>query len=224
MTASEEQQWKEVWNLYDLDHDSKITKSEFLSAVRVCGRRYTAEQMADKTKAFGDVVSYDTYFGFLCDPYSGPKPDDLKNALRAFDGNDCGSLTPAQVQSLLTSMGDKMTNAEVKPLIDALPVTNGRCDIDRLCALLTPPVPSTKPNIPELMKELMREESEKADLPAPPSHPATPVQAALKVPTVEVAAPESDDGAASASVDEDLGNVIETDSDEDTDGSDLSSN
>ena len=197
MTTAEEQQWKEVWNLYDLDNDSKITKAEFLSAVRVCGRRYTAEQMADKTKTFGDTVSYDTYFGFLCDPYSGPTPADLTNALRAFDGADSGALTSAQIQSLLTSMGDKMTNAEVKPLLEALPLTNGKIDIERLATFLTPPVPSTKPNIPELMREIMAEESSAANLPKPPSHPPTPVAAPLSPPAaaapVEGGAPTSDD-------------------------------
>ena len=159
-----EHKWKEVWKLYDLDKDDKLSRSDFYACVRVCGRRYPQEQMNDKTKNFGDLISYDTFFGFMCDPYTGPSPDDLKNALRAFDGKDCGEMTTAQLQSLLTTMGDKLSLDTVKPLMDAVPNTNGKIRIDQLVEFLTPPIPTANPNVPELMKELMREETQKAGL------------------------------------------------------------
>lgn len=159
-----EAQWKEIFNLYDTDKDGKISKTDFMSAVRVLGRRHTVEQMNDKVKNFGELVSYDTFFGFMCDPYTGPTKDDLKNALRAFDGKDTGELTVQQIQSLLTTMGDKIALSDVQVVLDALPHTQGRVSIERLVEFLTPPVPSSKPNVPELMKELMREEAAKVGL------------------------------------------------------------
>ena len=164
MSVEDEKKWKEVWNLYDLDKDGKVDKSDFVAAVRVCGHRYTAEQMADKMKNYGDQVSYDTFYGFLCDPYTGPTAADLRNALRAFDGKDCGELSAAQIQSLLTTMGDKLSAAEAQPLLDSLPHTGGRVNIEQLVEFLTPPIPSANPDVPALMKELMKEEAAKAGL------------------------------------------------------------
>ena len=164
MSVEDEKKWKEVWNLYDLDKDGKVDKSDFVAAVQVCGHRYTAEQMADKMKNYGDQVSYDTFYGFLCDPYTGPTAADLRNALRAFDGKDCGELSAAQIQSLLTSMGDKLSAAEAQPLLDSLPHTAGRVNIEQLVEFLTPPIPSANPDVPALMKELMKEEAAKAGL------------------------------------------------------------
>jgi Ca2+-binding EF-hand superfamily protein len=165
MEDESENKWKEVWKLYDLDKDDKVTREEFYAAVRVCGRRYTQEQMTEKTKNFGNTISYDTFFGFMCDPYTGPTPDDLKNALRAFDGKDSGELTIAQLQALLTTMGDKLPLETVKPLLDSVPQHNGRVAIAALAEFLTPPIPNANPNVPELMRELMREETAKAGIP-----------------------------------------------------------
>jgi Ca2+-binding EF-hand superfamily protein len=165
MEDESENKWKEVWKLYDLDKDDKVTREEFYAAVRVCGRRYTQEQMTEKTKNFGNTISYDTFFGFMCDPYTGPTPDDLKNALRAFDGKDSGELTIAQLQALLTTMGDKLPLETVKPLLDSVPQHNGRVAIAALSEFLTPPIPNANPNVPELMRELMREETAKAGIP-----------------------------------------------------------
>lgn len=167
-----EAQWKEVFGLYDLDKDGKLSKAEFMAAVRVLGRRHTIDQMNDKVKNFGELISYDTFFGFMCDPYTGPTKDDLKNALRAFDGKDSGELTLPQLQSLLTTMGDKLPLAEIQPVLDAVPNVQGRVRIADLVEFLTPPVPSSKPNVPELMKELMREECAKAGLAMDQNRPA----------------------------------------------------
>mmetsp|Transcript_39819 Transcript_39819/g.123071 ORF Transcript_39819/g.123071 Transcript_39819/m.123071 type:complete len:215 (-) Transcript_39819:114-758(-) len=194
MEDENEQKWKEVWKLYDLDKDDKLSREDFYAAVRVCGRRYTQEQLADKTKSFGDVISYDTYFGFMCDPYTGPTPDDLKNALRAFDGKDSGELTTATIQSLLTTMGDKMPVEKIKPLMDAVPQNQGRVSIPALVEFLTPPIPNANPNVPELMKELMREELSKSGIPVyeapPPSQAAAEPEASAAAAEGEAAAAE----------------------------------
>ena len=159
---SSESQWQDVFNIYDADRDGKITKKDFISAVRVLGRRYTNSQMEEKMKAFPDTIHYDHFYGFMCDPYTGPTVEDLQNALRAFDGKDSGELTISQLQSLLTTMGDKMPPDDAKALLDNLPNTHGKCTIADIVEFMTPPVPSTTPNIPELLKEVMREEVKKS--------------------------------------------------------------
>lgn len=157
----EESQWKDVWNLYDTDRSGKIKKDEFLDCVRVCTRRYPLSVLEAKTKDLGATVSYETFFDFMMQPYTGPNAQDLENALKAFDGKEVGELTVTQIQTLLTTMGDKLNLNDVKPILDVMPQNAGKVRISDLVTFLTPPVPTAKPDVDELLKELVREEAAK---------------------------------------------------------------
>lgn len=195
--GNEEAQWQDVFNIYDGDKDGKISKAEFISAVRVLGRRYTKDQMEEKMKAFGDQVHWDHFYGFMCDPYSGPTDIDLENALKAFDGKDEGTLTTSQLQSLLTGMGDKMSTADATAVLAKLPNEHGVATLAEIVEYLTPSVPSTTPNIPELLKEVMREEVKKSGMAEELRHmPAAPVVAAAAATTPRADAEEGGDAAA----------------------------
>ena len=206
--ANDEAQWQDVFNIYDSDKDGKITKSEFVSAVRVLGRRYTATQMEDKMKTFGDTIMWDHFYGFMCDPYTGPTPQDLENALRGFDGKDCGILTVSQLNSLLTTMGDKMPPGEVAPVLDALPNEHGKASIADIVEYLTPGVPSTTPNIPELLREVMKEEVKKSGMADELRHmPAAPEKPATE--TTSAPAASEDGGEAAPATDEAFGDEVQ---------------
>lgn len=159
--GDEESQWKDVWNLYDIDRSGKIKKEEFLDCVRVCTRRYPMSKLQEKCKDYGDAVSYETFFDFMMQPYDGPGPEDLEIALKAFDGKESGELTITQIQTLLTTMGDKLDINSVKPILDAMPQNAGKVKISELVTFLTPPVPTAKPDVDELLKDLVREEAAK---------------------------------------------------------------
>lgn len=160
-----EAEWKEVWKIYDLDKDGIITKEDFVSAIRVLGRRYTLEQMEEKLKKVHARVDFDTFIEFLHEPYDGPTKDDLKTALKAFDGRDAGALGKMDVSAMLTSMGDKLNEAEMKIVMGGLPLNaQGVITIDALADYFTPPVPSTKPNVPQIIRDLMLEELRKREL------------------------------------------------------------
>ena len=159
--GDEESQWKDVWNLYDTDRSGKIKKEEFLDCVRVCTRRYPFSVLQEKTKDLGATVSYEAFFDFMMEPYTGPQAEDLTNALKAFDGKETGELSVTQIQTLLTSMGDKLNLADIKPILDIMPQNAGKVKISDLVTFLTPPVPTAKPDVDELLKELVREEAAK---------------------------------------------------------------
>lgn len=159
--GDEEAKWKDVWNLYDTERTGKIKKEDFLDCVRVCTRRYPMSVLQQKTKDMGAAVSYESFFDFMMEPYTGPNQQDLLNALKAFDGKEVGELTVAQISMLLTQMGDKLNPADVKPIMDLMPQNGGKVKISDLVQFLTPPVPTAKPDIDELLRELVREEAAK---------------------------------------------------------------
>jgi Ca2+-binding EF-hand superfamily protein len=159
--GDEESRWKDVWNLYDTERTGKVKKEDFLDCVRVCTRRYPLSVLTEKTKALGATVSYEAFFDFMMEPYTGPNAEDLDRALKAFDGKETGELTVMQIQTLLTTMGDKLNLNDVKPILDVLPQVAGKVKIAELVKFLTPPVPTAKPDVDELLRELVREEAAK---------------------------------------------------------------
>jgi Ca2+-binding EF-hand superfamily protein len=162
----DEEKAKDVWAIFDTDKDGLITKQEFIAAIRVLGRRYTIDQMERVTRGLPPQVDYETFVGILQDPYDGPTIEDLRNALRAFDGKGNGEITFTQMESLLTTMGDKLNEEDCRVVMEGLPSngTGKASTIDQLMSYFNPPVPSMKPNIPDLLRDLMKEELQKQSI------------------------------------------------------------
>eukprot|EP01062_Namystynia_karyoxenos_P064431 TRINITY_DN57364_c0_g1_i1.p1 TRINITY_DN57364_c0_g1~~TRINITY_DN57364_c0_g1_i1.p1 ORF type:complete len:197 (+),score=78.65 TRINITY_DN57364_c0_g1_i1:86-592(+) len=158
---SSEQQWEDVWNLFDQKKAGNIPKADFLSCVRALGRKYTRKDMDEKTKDIPDPCPKDKFMAFMREPYTGPTVEDLRKALMAFDGKDCGSLPISQINLMLKGMGDKLSDEEAQIILDGLPQDGGQVNIDKMVEFLNPPIPSTQPNIEELTREIEAEEAAK---------------------------------------------------------------
>eukprot|EP00756_Hemistasia_phaeocysticola_P037914 Hpha_TRINITY_DN16728_c0_g1::TRINITY_DN16728_c0_g1_i1::g.78342::m.78342/K02183/CALM; calmodulin len=152
-----EAEWKETWFLFDEKRTGQVAKTDFIHIVRSLGRKYTEAEIQEKTKAIGDPVSLDEFIGFMKQPYDGPTKDDLLQALKAFDGNETGFLKVGEITSLLTTLGEKMSEAEVQQLMqDVKPDGEGKVNIEQFADYLCEPVPSMTPNIEELQKQLQQ--------------------------------------------------------------------
>ena len=103
----------------------------------------------------GDTVTLDEMLAFMKQPYEGPSQQDLLTALQAFDGNETGFLKHSEIVTLLTTLGEKMSEAEVKQLMAEVKTDDQqRVSIQDFAKYLTEPVPSMAPNIEELQKQL----------------------------------------------------------------------
>lgn len=170
-----ESKWKSVFKLYETGNNT-LTRNDFIAAVRVCGHCYTNTQFEEKIKVLGkdqQEYSYETFYGFLSDQYTGPTHVDLQKSLQAFDVAETGELSEQQLRQLLTTMGDKMEKGDADMLLDAARGFDGSTGtkknftIDDFHSFLTPETPNLDPDGPELMKQLIKEEAEKAGLRMP---------------------------------------------------------
>ena len=101
------------------------------------------------------MVQLDEFVNFMKQPYEGPTQQDLLTALQAFDGNETGFLKHSEIVSLLTTLGEKMSESEVKQLMSEVKTDDqGRISIEEFAKYLNEPVPSMTPNIEELQKQL----------------------------------------------------------------------
>ncbi|KAJ9448605.1 Calmodulin [Diplonema papillatum] len=152
---SSEAEWKETWYLFDEKRSGQVSKSDFIHIVRSLGRKYTEVEIQEKTSHLGDVVKLEEFVKFMSEPYEGPTEQDLLTALQAFDGNETGYLKHSEIVSLLTTLGEKMSEAEVKQLMAEVKTDDqGRVSIAEFAKYLTEPVPTMTPNIEELQKQL----------------------------------------------------------------------
>ena len=154
MTTKE---WIDTWNLFDEKKTGSVTKTDFKHIVRSLGRKYTEAEFNDILKELGDPISQDRFVDFMKKPYTGPTEDDLRTALQAFDGSDSGMLKLSELTTLLTSLGEKMPEVEVKQLLAEVKVDHeGRVSIEEFAKFLCTPVPSMTPDIAELQKQLQQ--------------------------------------------------------------------
>jgi Ca2+-binding EF-hand superfamily protein len=153
--SKDNKEWIDTWNLFDEKKSGAVSKTDFKHIVRSLGRKYTEAEFNDLMKDLGDPITQDRFIEFMKKPYSGPTEDDLRTALQAFDGTDSGMLKLSELTTLLTSLGEKMPEAEVKQLLSEVRVDGeGRVSIDEFAKFLCTPVPSMTPDIAELQKQL----------------------------------------------------------------------
>lgn len=148
-------EWIDTWNLFDEKKTGTVSKTDFKHIVRSLGRKYTEAEFNDLIKDLGEPITQERFLEFMKKPYSGPTEEDLRTALQAFDSTDSGLLKLSELTTLLTSLGEKMPEGDVKQLLAEVKVdADGRVSIEDFAKFLCTPVPSMTPDIAELQKQL----------------------------------------------------------------------
>lgn len=153
--ASVPHEWTSTWNLFDERHTGAVSQTDLKHILRSLGRRYTEAEFNDLLRPLPNPAPFDAFVKLMKQPYTGPTEDDLVTALRAFDVGDSGSLRLSELITLLTTLGEKMPEADVRQLLAEVPTDDkGRVRIDELATYLCTPVPTTTPDIVELQRQL----------------------------------------------------------------------
>ncbi|KPA75113.1 calmodulin-like protein [Leptomonas pyrrhocoris] len=148
-------EWTSTWNLFDERHTGAVSHTDLKHILRSLGRRYTETEFNDLLRPLPNPAPFDAFVKLMQQPYTGPTEDDLITALRAFDVGDSGSLKLSELITLLTTLGEKMPEADVRQLLAEVPTDEkGRVRIDELATYLCTPVPTTTPDIVELQRQL----------------------------------------------------------------------
>ena len=148
-------EWTSTWNLFDERHTGAVSHTDLKHILRSLGRRYTEAEFNDLLRPLPDPAPFDAFVKLMQQPYTGPTEDDLVTALRAFDVGDSGSLKLTELITLLTTLGEKMPEADVRQLLAEVPTDEkGRVRINELAMYLCTPVPTTTPDIEELRRQL----------------------------------------------------------------------
>lgn len=148
-------EWVNTWNLFADQQGGSVSQTDLKHIMRCLGRRHTEAEFRDLLRTLPEPVPYTAFLVLMRQPYHGPTEDDLLTALRAFDGGGSGRLRLSELITLLSSLGEKMPEGDVRMLLSELKTdAEGTVSIDELASFLSTPVPTTTPEIIELQRRL----------------------------------------------------------------------
>ena len=135
-------EFKEAFSLFDKDNDGKITTKELGTVMRSLGQNPSESELTDMINEV-DVDSDGTidFPEFLTMMARKMKDTDseaeIAEAFKVFDRNGDGKISAAELRHVLTSIGEKLSDADVDQMIREADTNNdGEIDIKEFTQLL----------------------------------------------------------------------------------------
>ncbi|KAF9616220.1 hypothetical protein IFM89_028996 [Coptis chinensis] len=118
---------KHVFNMFDVNGDGKISKSELGSMMKSLGHIATEEEVEDMIKEVdsdGDgYIDLNEFIELNTEGVDSNKVlDDLKNAFLVYDVDRNGSISPDELQKVYKSLGEKVSIEECRTMISLVDV------------------------------------------------------------------------------------------------------
>lgn len=129
-------EYKEAFSLFDRDNDGRIQASELGTLMRALGRNPTEAEVREYIKSIDPhSTSYINFSDFLSLMAKVPPLDpavaerELLDAFRVFDREGKGYMPTAELRHIVTTLGEKLTEAEADEMInEADPEKTGKVD------------------------------------------------------------------------------------------------
>ncbi|KAL7719717.1 Calmodulin [Entamoeba marina] len=142
LTADQEQEYKEAFQLFDKDNDEKITVEELGTVMRALGANPTQQKISDIVKDFDKEqtgkFTVDTFLEIMLDfGQEVDSSDEIKKAFEIFDKEKNGYISASELKHVLTTLGEKLSEQEVDDLLKEIGVEEGLINVDDFVKLIT---------------------------------------------------------------------------------------
>lgn len=139
MTAEQLAECKEAFALFDRDHDGRIPLTDLGTVMRALGRNPTESQVREHAARLDPhSTGHLTLPDFLTLMAEVPPLDpavaerELIEAFRVFDREGKGIIATAELRHIVTSLGEKLTEAEADEMMaEADPDRSGNVDYQK---------------------------------------------------------------------------------------------
>ena len=129
-------EYKEAFTLFDRDNDGRIQVSELGTLMRALGRNPTEAEVREHVKSLDphgtSFINFSDFLGLMArvpplDPAVAER--ELLEAFRVFDRDGKGYMPTAELRHIVTTLGEKLTEAEADEMInEADPERTGKVD------------------------------------------------------------------------------------------------
>ncbi|KAL7715427.1 Calmodulin [Entamoeba marina] len=133
LTADQEQEYKEAFQLFDKDNDEKLL---------ALGANPTQQKISDIVKDFDKEqtgkFTVDTFLEIMLDfGQEVDSSDEIKKAFEIFDKEKNGYISASELKHVLTTLGEKLSEQEVDDLLKEIGVEEGLINVDDFVKLIT---------------------------------------------------------------------------------------
>ncbi|CAG8628485.1 24020_t:CDS:2, partial [Dentiscutata erythropus] len=120
LTAEREAELREVFSKLDKDNDGHITANELGTVIKSLGYNPTEDElkrMVSNVDSDKDGKINFNEFATMMAHSSNDSDDDLREAFKVYDKDGNGYITPAELKSVMNSLGERITDEEVDAMI-----------------------------------------------------------------------------------------------------------
>ncbi|CAL9737594.1 calmodulin [Monosporozyma servazzii] len=142
LTEEQIAEFKEAFALFDKDNNGYISSSELATVMRSLGLSPSEAEVADLMNEI-DVdgnhkIEFSEFLALMSRQLkSTDSEQELLEAFKVFDKNGDGLISAAELKHVLTSIGEKLTDAEVDDMLKEVSDGSGEIDIQQFAALLS---------------------------------------------------------------------------------------
>lgn len=142
LTEEQIAEFKEAFALFDKDNNGYISSSELATVMRSLGLSPSEAEVADLMNEI-DVdgnhkIEFSEFLALMSRQLkSTDSEQELLEAFKVFDKNGDGLISAAELKHVLTSIGEKLTDAEVDDMLKEISDGSGEIDIQQFAALLS---------------------------------------------------------------------------------------
>lgn len=142
LTEEQIAEFKEAFALFDKDNNGYISSGELATVMRSLGLSPSEAEVADLMNEI-DVdgnhkIEFSEFLALMSRQLkSTDSEQELLEAFKVFDKNGDGLISAAELKHVLTSIGEKLTDAEVDDMLREVSDGSGEINIEQFAALLS---------------------------------------------------------------------------------------
>lgn len=142
LTEEQITEFKEAFALFDKDNSGSISSNELATVMRSLGLSPSESEVTDLMNEI-DVdgnhkIEFSEFLALMSRQLkSNDSEQELLEAFKVFDKNGDGLISAAELKHVLTSIGEKLTDAEVDEMLREVSDGTGEINIKQFAALLS---------------------------------------------------------------------------------------
>ena len=116
LTQEQIQELRETFNFLDEDKDGVISRVDLRSVMVALGQAPSGKEIAEMLEEVQGVVDFTRFVSLFATMMRGTGDSDelVRSAFRCFDEDDDGFLSLGDLRAMLTSMGSRLTDKQVR--------------------------------------------------------------------------------------------------------------
>jgi len=123
------QEFKEAFQMMDLDRDGHLNASDIAGIWQQTGREADPKVVDEMIKESPGQLNFTHFLNLFGEKMHGTDPEQtLKNAFEMFDNDKSGQLDENYVKDLLSGVGDQFSKEEIKMTWKEAPIEGGKLD------------------------------------------------------------------------------------------------